>query len=172
MNSTTIDKDDQISSLSDTQAKVLAFLPVIPCLLSVWGSANIIVMFFTSKRSSAYRRIMLGLSCADFIGSMLYIFMPFLVPRETSENAWAIGNDTTCTALGFSTQFSFTSIWYNGTLSVYFVLLVKFGMKDQVFQRKYEPWMHVACIGYPLATAITGAWMGLYREFNLGDGCW
>lgn len=172
MENSAVFDEEQISSLSETQDKILALLPIIPSLLSAWGSANIVYMFFRSKKSSAYRRIMLGLSCGDCINSLLLIFQHFLLPHETSQKVWAIGTDASCSAMGFVAQFNFTSVWYNGMLSVYFLLLVKFGVKDPVFKRKYEPWMHVASIGYPLATAIAGAKIGLYHELKLGDGCW
>lgn len=163
---------DRISTLTDTQDKVLALLPILPSLLSAWGSAQIIWMVWTGPKRSAYRRILLGLSCSDFISSLSLIWQPFLIPAETSHSLWAIGTDATCTAMGWFVQFGFCSVWYNMMLSIYFCLLVRFGVKDQVFQQKYESYLHLVCIGFPLVTATVGAIIGLYRESHIGDGCW
>ena len=164
--------DPSGSQLSSSQQKALALITILPSLLSAWGSANIIYMFFTSKNRSSYRRIMFGLSCGDFIASLLLIFQPFLVPQETSHKVWAIGTEASCDVMGFFQQLSFTSVWDNGMLSFYFLLMLRFGVKDRAFKHKYEPWMHLACIGYPLITAATGAKIGLYNELDFGDGCW
>ena len=165
-------EDDQITSLTETQEKVLAVLPILPSLLSAWGSAHIIYMFFTSTKSSGYRRIMLGLSCSDFVGSLVLIFQPFLLPQDSSQRVWSIGTDASCSTMGFFQQLIFMSVWYNGMLSLYFLLMVKFGVKDPIFRSKYEPWMHIVCIGYPLITSIAGAKIGLYHELQMSGGCW
>ena len=57
-------------------------------------------------------------------------------------------------------------------LSIYYLLLIKYGVKEAVFAKRYEPWMHAICIGFPLATAIWGASIGLYEEVELGIACW
>ena len=66
-----------------------------------------------------YDRIMVGLSSTDIIASLSYALGPFLVPQSTSQRVWAIGNVASCTTLGFLTQLSFWSVWYNCMLSFY-----------------------------------------------------
>lgn len=170
-NTSTLDAED-ISSLTDAQEKVLALLPILPALLSAWGSANIIYMVFTSRKTSPYRRILLGLSCCDLASSLACPWQAFLVPAATSQRVWAIGTQATCSAMGFLQQLFFSNVWYNGMLSIYFLVTVKFGVRESVVARKLEPWMHVASLGYPLITASIGAGMGIYDEFNVGMGCW
>lgn len=129
-------------------------------------------MVMTSKKSSSYRRILLGLSCCDFASSLLYPFQPFLVPQSTSQRVWAIGSDASCSATGFFQQFAFSNVWYNGMLSFYFLLTVKFGVPEATMAQKYELWMHIPSVGYPLVTALIGAGMGIYHELTVGPGCW
>lgn len=163
---------EDMSSLTDTQDKVLSILPIFPSLLSIWGSTNIIHMVWVSEKKTPYRRILLGLSVCDLINSLVFPFQPFLLPNETSERIWAIGNEQTCDALGFFQQFHFTSVWYNGMLSFYFLLSVRYGVKEDVMARRYEPVMHLLSIGYPLVTALFGAGFHMYNEVLVGHGCW
>ena len=161
-----------ISSLSETQDMVLSLLPILPALLSLWGSANIIYMVLVSGKKTPYRRILLGLSVCDMISSVVFPWQAFLLPSDTSQRLWAVGNDATCDALGFFQQFTFCSVWYNGMLSFYFLLTVKFGVKEDRMSRRYEPWMHILSIGYPLITALIGAGFGMYNENQIGHACW
>lgn len=161
---------EDISSLSDAQEKVLGILPLFPSLLSFLGSAQIVWMVVTAKRKTPYRRILLGLSCSDIFASFVYPWQVFLLPKATSQRVWAIGNDSTCSFLGFSQQVLFASVLYNACLSLYFVLTVRQGIKDPVLARRYEPWMHVVCIGFPLVTATVGAILGWYHEVSVGYG--
>jgi hypothetical protein len=161
------------SSLSDSQGYVLTIVPIFSSLLSALGSANIIYAVLTSRKKSPYRRIMLGLSCCDFISSLfVYPWQGFLLPKETSQRILAFGNDASCTALGFGQQFALSSSWYNGALSTYFMMTVKFGISQTDFARKFEAWLHILSIFYPLITAIVGAILGVYHEIKVGIGCW
>ena len=164
-----LDPED-ISSLSDAQEKALAILPFFPSLLSFLGSAQIVWMVLTAKRKTPYRRILLGLSCSDILASFVYPWQSFLVPKATSQRVWAIGNDATCSALGFGQQVFFSSVWYNCMLSLYFLLTVRQGIKDPVLARRWEPFMHAISIGFPLITATMGAAIGWYHEVEIGHG--
>jgi len=51
-------------------------------------------------------------------------------------------------------------------------MVVKFGMKDSVFARKIEPFIHVTVLLFALTTSSIGLAMGLYGEISVGVGCW
>lgn len=53
---------------------------------------------------------------------------------------------------------------YNGLLSLYYVLTVRYGVQRDVFARKYEPWFHVLAIVFFVGTATAGLAMGMYSE--------
>ncbi|CAB9514459.1 expressed unknown protein [Seminavis robusta] len=166
-------RSDHISNLSDTQEKVLSLLPFLPALLSFLGSSQIIYMVISQRQwQTPYRRILLGLSCSDLMASAQFPLQAFLLPQQTSQRVWAIGTDATCSALGVAQQLTFVSAWYNGMLSIFFVMTVRWGVPDRIFAQHYEPVMHVISIGFPLITAIVGAVMGWYREISVGMGCW
>ena len=168
------DSDAMESSLSEAQDKALSLLPLFSGLLSAWGSANIIYMFYqTSKdRRSVYKRIMLGLSASDFLSSITLSLQPFLLPADTSQRIWASGTAATCSAMGFFQQLAFSAIWYNGMLSFFFLLSIKYAISETDLARKYEPWMHLLSIGVPLISAAIGAGMQMYDELVVGHFCW
>ena len=181
-----------LAVLTDGQEMLLSILPIPTAILSVFGSASIIYMACQSRKQlsggagaggatrkssstwTPYTRLLIGMSCTDIVFSISYALNAFLLPRETSHRVWAIGNDTTCSALGFFTQFSLSTMLFNGMLSFYFLLTGRYGYKNhEIAHRWYlEPMMHVISLGYPLITAGVGSVLGVYHELEIGLGCW
>ena len=124
------------------------------------------------QTTTPYDRIMLGLSISDMISSLTWAISPFLLPEDTSARVWAKGSDASCSFLGMLTQLSFASIWYNGMLSIYYLLTVRFGVKRERFQRRYELAMHLSTIIYFGGTALVGIFINLYSEIEVTQGCW
>lgn len=58
------------------------------------------------------------------------------------------------------------SFRYNGMLSFYYLLTVRFGVRREVFSQRYEFWMHSTAIVYFLSTAIIGLAFGMYSELE------
>ena len=141
--------------------------------MSALGSSTIVYKVITNfRRSKPYDRLLLGLSSCDIVASMTYMLSPFLLPQQTSHRVWAVGNDMSCTMLGFFTQFSFSAIWYNCMLSFYYLLTVRFGIRRQTFADRIEPWMHFATLLFNISTSSYGAVIGLFGELGLNIGCW
>lgn len=168
------------SCLTESQEKFLSICMVLSALLSILGSAVIVIKVLRlvtcrkSKRAtttSMYDRLLLGLSCSDIIASISFALTPFLLPQESSTRVWAIGTNASCTALGFLLQFSYAAMLYNGLLSYYYLLVVRFSLKSSKLVL-WEGWMHSLAIGFPLVTASLGAAVGLFHEMDLGFGCW
>lgn len=57
-------------------------------------------------------------------------------------------------------------------LSLYFLLVVKFGMSEERIARQVEPFMHLFAFGYPFVAAIYALVNDMYAEFDIGPGCW
>lgn len=160
------------STLSDAQEMLLSILFVISAGFSIVGSSTIVIKVLCNRsKASPYDRLMLGLSSSDIIASFTYAMWPFLLPAGTSKRVWAIGNYATCAFLGFLTQLSFAALLYNGVLSYYYLLTVRFGVKRHKMAR-YERWMHGCAILFPLVTASIGAAFGVFHELEVGFGCW
>ena len=161
---------DEESLLSDAQEKDLAILPLFSALLSILGSSAIIRLSSTLKTS--YERILFGLSVADLSSSTVNALGAFLVPRDSSHRIWAVGNDTTCAALGTLYQITTAGFLYSGMLSLYFLLTIRFRVTETWFAKYVEPGMHVSAAGGPLLTGFIGLGLGVYGEVRLGPGCW
>lgn len=176
-NATTITGEFPDDDLSDAQEIALSLLCVFSATLSLLGSSTIVYKILKnhSKTQSTppYDRIMLGLSTCDIVASLTYAMSPFLLPSDTSTRVWAMGNETTCTGLGFLTQIStFWAIWYNCVLSFYYLLTVRFRVKRKEFCQKYELWFHLSgAIFFPV-TAFLGFFGDWYSEMELATTCW
>lgn len=160
-------------TLTDRQERALSVLYLLSSLLSIAGSSTIIFKVVSNRRKvSSYDRLMLGISASDLVGSFGYALYPFIGPRETSPRIWAIGSDATCNFAGFLTQLGFAAVIYNGFLSFYYLLTIRYMMPRQKFAKKVEPYIHAFAILFPAITASVGAGMGFYSEVQVGFGCW
>lgn len=156
-------------SISENQKKLVAVLPIPSAILSLIGSSIIVSMALKSRRNTTkkwtpYNRLVTAMSCFDIVTSLTLALAPFLYPKETSLKAWVIGNDTSCSAIGFFQQLLYAVIMYYGSLSIYFVLTARFGFSNKEIAHRVEPFMHVICFGYPLVTAFAGLFLGAYAE--------
>lgn len=163
------------SDLSDGQEIALSLLQIFSGTLSLIGSSVLVFKILTksshNQKTTPYDRIMLGLSSCDIIASCTYAVGPFMLPSETSQRVWASGNESTCSQLGLLFQLSFSAVWYNCLLSFYYLLTVRFQVKREEFQRKYEKWMHLSVIFF-VFTAIIGYIGDWYTEMELMMTCW
>ncbi|CAJ1951372.1 unnamed protein product [Cylindrotheca closterium] len=159
------------SSLSPEQEAVVAFLPILPSLLSIAGSVCIIRLVHRKKYRAPYRRLLFGLSAYDVFSSLFVPLQSFLVDKETSRRRFAVGNEATCNFLGWGFQASCGCFLYFGALSTYYLMVVRFGVKDEYFARRIEPFMHGFIILYSLGTAFAALGENLYGEQEIGAGC-
>ena len=177
MNEVTNTTSSLSSDLTDSQEIILYLLQVCAGTLSLIGSSTILFKIFRNLRkddyTTPYERMILGLSTCDVLSSITYAIGPFLLPSATSKRPWALGNDSTCTYLGFFNQLAcFWAVWYNCLLSFYYLLTVRFQVKNSVFREKYEFLMHLSgAIFFPVTatTAFFGDW---YSEERYAMTCW
>lgn len=161
------------SSLSDAQQVVLSTLMMGSATLSIIGSSTIVYRVVMNRHMTRpYDRIMLGLSCTDIVASIGFLISPIVLPAETSSRVWAIGNDVSCSVLGFLTQLGFSAVWYNNCLSWYFVMTLKYNISAEDFALSYEPYIHAFTIFFFLFTATFGYLFQVYSELPVGMGCW
>jgi len=165
--------DRGTSPLSDAQEKALALLPILPSILSITGAAITICRIrYCYKKITPQLRILLGMSLFGILTVGSFVLQPFLLPQETSHRVWASGNDATCSFSGFMFQLSISMVLYYGSWSFYFMAVVRFGVSNKRFAKRYEPWIHVVAIFFPLTTASVGAALGVYAEHDIGPVCW
>eukprot|EP00980_Cylindrotheca_fusiformis_P007123 scaffold1497_cov122-Cylindrotheca_fusiformis.AAC.1 len=149
----------------------LAWILRITGLLSTIGSSLILWdVFVVSKKRNRNRRLTMlhqlvcGMSFFDVFSSIGNMFSTLPIPENLYYESTptprpsgvygAKGNTATCTAQGFFLQLGYTSAFYNLVLSVYYVLVIKKGLRETQLQRlKY--WFHVPALvaGFGLAFA-------------------
>ena len=161
-----------ITTLTDTQEKVLSLLPIFPGILSVCGSLTIISMVMCSKVKSPYKRLLLGMSICDTVLSLTIPFHAFLLPKETSRRVWAFGNYNSCAAMGALLQFSISALLYNSMLSFYFLVRVRLSWTETDIGRYVEPVLHSVALGFPLVSSIAGLAVGIFHETDVGLECY
>jgi hypothetical protein len=122
------------------------------------------------RRRRTYNRILLGMSSMDLIYAVKCFVSTWPIPEETGAYL-ARGTTQTCTAAGFwGHGGSLSSAIYNGTLTWYFLLTIKYGMTQVQVRHKYEKWMH----GIPLFIGWSTAIISLHLKLMnpIGWTCW
>jgi hypothetical protein len=158
---------------SERQLKAVAIVPKLAAFPSILGSLFIIQHVLRSKerRNRVYHRILLFMGIHDFIHAIKAFVSTWPIPEGTSFVYGARGNTATCTAAGFLGQGgSLTSIFYNGSLTLFFLLVVRYGWKEERIKRTVEPWLHIVPCAVGWSTAIAGIPLSLYNAF--GWTCW
>lgn len=105
----------------------------------------------------------------DFNFSVKEFMSTWVLPKETGKfgASWTTG---TCTAAGFFGQGSgLTSILYNGTLTLFFLLTIHFGWSEARIQ-KIEAALHAIPLAIGWGTAFAGLALDLYTD--IGINCW
>lgn len=153
---------------------LLSILPKFPAALSMFGSMLIIsqVIRNDKNRRQMQQRIVAGMSGFDLMVSTVWFFTNFFVPQTMKRSQgfpFAFGNRASCDAQGFLVQVSIASVLYNASLSLYYLLALKYLWRDVRF-RSIEKYFHLFPILFGLITAIIAVSMGLIG--NADWDCW
>jgi hypothetical protein len=144
----------------------LAWVPRVTGCLSLIGSLLIIYNVTTSpkKRKSFYHQLVSTMSVFDVFGSLAWIVSTAPEPKYEPDIAssdvptgiyGAIGTPASCTAQGFFFQLGYTGIFYNMVLTMYYVLVIKYGMRERrLFQLRW--FFHVPVLVAGLGLAFAG----------------
>lgn len=104
------------------------------------------------------------MSFFDIIGALAWMFST--APINSDFVYGAIGTEATCKIQGWAFQIGFTSIFYNVSLSTYYLLVIVYGWRDRRL-KKNRWWLH----GLPLAVGTGLAFGGLPFYQNTIFGC-
>ena len=146
-----------------TKQAVLAWLPRATGGLSFIGSALIIrsILRSTTKRNQMLPQLVFMMSLFDICSSVSAIFSSGPSPMTLSEYGipsgiyGAKGNDATCKAQGFFVQLGYTAAIYNMVLSIYYLLVIKYNMRESALQ-KLKYWFHVPTLIVGVGLAFAG----------------
>jgi hypothetical protein len=158
---------------AETQGKKAALVWVsrISAALSLFGSSMIVydILRDKKKRGSVFHTLMLAMSFFDIFGSIAWGLATLPIPAsefgEPSGVYGAKGNEKTCKTQGFFIQLGYTSLFYNMSLSFYFLMVVRYGMRENQI-KKLQLWLHVPALIVGFALAFGG--IPLYQNHFFG----
>ena len=118
--------------------------------LSILGSVTILYLLIRRRNfDSLYDRLILGISTADLVVSLTVLFNPLVLP-EWTDLVFAQGTFQTCEWAGFFLYFFLSGTVYNGALSAYFLLTIRYFKTEKQVSRLLEPWVHLIAFFLPL----------------------
>ena len=153
------------------QEKAIAIVPKFTALLSMFGSGFIIYKVLKKPRSqqTTYHRLMLGMSACDLLSSTCFFLTTWPIPSD--ENVYAAsGNQATCIAQGFFSQFSLATAMYNASLSFFYVMKIRYSWSSKRIEKRLELALHAFALFIGIGTAIAGVVLNLYN--NDSWECW
>lgn len=151
---------------SDKQFNTLKWIYASSGILSVIGSA-LIMWHAIHKLNRPYHRILFMLSITDLIASLFLAIMPpaFYSPVQKPSGICALD--------GFIVvSMNYSAAFYSASLSVYFLLTIKYSYSDRKIAQKVEPFLHGVSLIYPITSAITGLVLQMYNPSTGIVGCW
>jgi len=159
------------AGFSLAQSRALALLPKFSGGLSVLFSSFIVLTVARDKRkrNRTYHRLLCGISFVDISSSFWLGLSTLPMVNDGGDVLWAVGNDQTCRLQGFFTEFGVASSFYNASLSIYFLLVIRYGWKEARIQ-KMEPFLHAVPLLWGFGTSATALGMGVLGNATLW--CW
>lgn len=119
------------------QYSVLVPVVNVVSLLSIAGSSGIVAMA-RSRQNEMLQRLLIALSLSDILSSVSFLLQPFLVPKWTGYPL-AVGNTTTCTALGFLLHVGMVLVaGFNCAISLTFLLRIRFNVRESRISQYLE----------------------------------
>jgi hypothetical protein len=173
---------------SETRPRVSWCLAVTSGSLSLVGSALVLVSlwrmkvaktevasFRRSRRSTSpsqvYLRIMAATSVYDIVYSAFCcVFGTFLGPVNMSMSEGR-GTRFSCSLGGFLVQWGFGSFAYGAWLNVYYLLTIRYNIREELLVKFFEPVAHASVFLFYFGTALIATIVGLMNPTG-GPSCW
>ena len=132
--------------------------------VSLIGSLALIVHISRDgrKRSSIYHQIILGISSCDFLSSIFFILADIPAPATLSGDDYAF-----CKAQGFFLQLGFAGMFFNVSLTLFYVLTIAHGWTESRMRR-----IRVYLLAIPFTMGLVLACAGIPAYVALGHVCW
>jgi len=150
------------------QVQVMTIVPKINGFLSMIGSIYIIYDIFQSQsqRRKMINKIMLVLSISDVFYSLFtHILGTWLVPRGQSYGS--AGNEATCTFQGSVSEFCGSTVYYNATLALSYLLMVRYEWSEHKL-RKIQP----VLLYLPFSVCLISTIIPLFLDAYNYTGTW
>lgn len=173
--------DEDPIQYSKAQQFVLIFLPVLTGSLSLVGSTCIVRDIWQRRRrrrrrrlgregqatnasgnaGPVYYRILLATSLVDmFVSTGIVVLSPWAVPRQADDPVIQFGNfasTSSCNAMAMVLHLTQIEGAYAAFLSLYFVLIIRYQVREEWMAQWMEPWFHGVALLVPTVSGIL-AW--------------
>jgi len=154
----------RMSELIRRRLLLLAWLPRISAVLSLFGSSFIIYDVWKKskqQKGTTQHHLLLAMSCVDVLSSTAWVLSTIPIPAKYPNGQPTIyygarGNKATCKAQGFFIQLGFASPFCNLSLAVYYMLVVLFDWSEDRI-KKHRRFI----IGTPLFVGLVLACAGI-----------
>ena len=157
----------------EAKIKFLSFIPCFTASLSIICSSLILSLIYKTGKAgiklTTYHRLLLGVAFFDIVFSLGLALGPFLMPSETGL-PYAYGNQQSCSFQSFLLTFGMTGFGYSTCLMMYYLLVIRYNLKDQFIARWYEPIFHFIPLTFHTSVAISGFFLQVYNSQGLR--CW
>ena len=143
---------------------------------SILGSVYIMQDVLRSKkrRASVFHRIMVGMASIDMIYGLYTLFGPIVLPGPDELdgfiiNSYARGSWAAYNAISYFGQTArIASILYNGTLTMYYLLTLRFRWTEGRAKQQAETWFHIIPITAGLVVATVAISLGMFKDTPFG----
>ena len=117
--------------------------------------------------TNLFSRLLFGLCLADFLASAALFMGSWPIPQDSFHMpnlVWNVGNQITCTVQGFFLQtFYIASIFYTASISVNFLLCVKYQWTEDQLRQRVEIYLHAVSWLVPVTLSILCLIFDLYN---------
>ena len=144
---------------TDTQLKLLEIIPRLTGSLSILGSSYILGDVLWKRRSiKATDRLLVGMSVCDILAS---VSTPLLL-NKALPSPLGPGNQATCDAQGFFSQFVTATALYTGSLALIYLLSIHYNWKELKL-RGVERICHILILLFALISGGVSIHLELYN---------
>jgi len=141
---------------SHSEINILSWVARTTSTMSFLGSFSLMYMILSDRQRKLAKpnhRLMLGLSIFDCIQSAAYATTTLSIPVDSGYYG-AMGNDASCKAQGFFLILGMCVPLYNASLSILYILTIRYRMHTTDISTKVEPYLHATSVLVPLTVAI------------------
>jgi hypothetical protein len=152
---------------TEPKKKALVWMSRVSAFLSMIGACYILYDVASDKkrRQTVYHQLLFGMAIFDVFTALAWGFATAPIPKEIFWVYGANGSEATCKAQGFFVQLGFTSVFYNVSLAIYYLLVIVYSWKERNLVEIRE-YLH----GIPIMVGVVLAFGGIpvYDWFEYG----
>lgn len=161
---------DYLGTTTQAERTALIWASRSSAFLSFFGATYILydVLKDPKSRTTVYHQLLIGMATFDIITALAWSFATAPIDKNdaaANHVEGVLGNNASCKAQAFFIQLGFTSVFYNVSLALYYVLVISQGWKELQL-KKIRPYMHIVPVTVGLGLAFGG--LSVYHWIEYG----